>query len=241
MLDARFVKRLGAFTLDVAFRAAAGQTTVLVGESGAGKTTILRLLAGLDEAGDGRLTIDEQVWLDTAAGVAVPPWQRDVGYVGQEYALFPHLSIYDNVAFGLRADGQSQAAIRSQVEETLRALGIHELAHRMPRQLSGGQQQRSALARALVLRPRVLLLDEPLSALDLPTRRAVRTELHNLLRKLPCVTVYVTHSPAEALAFGDQLVVLDGGRVAQRGSRDDVLRDPRSPLVAELMEGHPPG
>jgi molybdate transport system ATP-binding protein len=121
------------------------------------------------------------------------------------------------------------------VEEALRLVGIPELAGRMPHQLSGGQQQRAALARALVLSPRLLLLDEPLSSLDLQTRRVVRVELRALLKRLPCITVYVTHSPVEALVFGDHLVVMDGGRVSQAGSREELLRSPRSPFVAELV------
>ena len=121
------------------------------------------------------------------------------------------------------------------VDEALGLVGIPELAGRMPRQLSGGQQQRAALARALVLSPRLLLLDEPLSSLDLQTRRVVRVELRGLLQRLPCVTVYVTHSPVEALVFGDQIVVLEEGRVAQAGSREELLRHPRSPFVAELI------
>jgi molybdate transport system ATP-binding protein len=143
--------------------------------------------------------------------------------------------VYQNVAFGLRAVGVRGSDIRRQVEETLDLLGIAPLIDRPSPQLSGGQQQRVALARALVLSPRLLLLDEPLSSLDLQTRRAVRGELRGLLTRLPCVTVYVTHSPVEALVFGEQIVVLEGGRVAQAGSREELLRRPRSTFVAELI------
>lgn len=235
MLDVRLAKRRGQFDLDIAFSAPARSTTVLIGESGAGKTSVLRLLAGLDQPDQGHVTVDGTVFADTTAGIAVPSWCRDIGYVSQDYALFPHLSVYENVAFGLRSAGCPRRAIRPQVEEALQLAGVIELGRRMPGQLSGGQQQRTALARALALRPRVLLLDEPLSALDLQTRRVVRTELRRLLRTLPCTTVYVTHSAVEALVFGDQLIVLDQGRIVQTGSRDDLLRYPRSRLVAELM------
>jgi molybdate transport system ATP-binding protein len=235
VLDARLVKRRDAFALDVAFEAPAGSTTVMVGESGAGKTSVLRLLAGLDRLDGGHVTLDGVPYAEAASGLHVPPWQRDVGYVAQDYALFPHLSVYENVAFGLRAGGTAARRIRQMVDEALGLVGIPELAGRMPRGLSGGQQQRAALARALVLGPCVLLLDEPLSSLDIQTRRVVRVELRGLLQRLPCVTIYVTHSPIEALVFGDRVVVLDEGRVAQAGSREELLRHPRSPFVAELI------
>ncbi|MEO6056582.1 MAG: ABC transporter ATP-binding protein [Gemmatimonadales bacterium] len=235
MLDARLVKRRDAFALEVAFRSPAGGTTVVVGESGAGKTTVLRLLAGLDRLDDGFVTVGGEHYADAERGLHVPSWCRNIGYVAQDYALFPHLSVRENVAFGLRAGGLPRRRIRPMVEEALALVGIPELAGAMPTRLSGGQQQRVALARALVLSPRLLLLDEPLSSLDLQTRRAVRVELRALLRRLPCVTVYVTHSPVEALVFGDQVVVLDGGRVAQAGSREELLRRPRTPFVAELV------
>jgi molybdate transport system ATP-binding protein len=235
VLDARLAKRRAPFALDVAFQATAGSTTVLVGESGAGKTSALRLLAGLDRLDDGFVALGGERYADAALRLHLPAWQRDIGYVAQDYALFPHLSVFENVAFGLRAVGVERGRLRTLVEEALELLSIAGLAGRPSMQLSGGQQQRVALARALVLSPRLLLLDEPLSALDLQTRRAVRGELRALLKRLPCVTVYVTHSPVEALVFGDQIVVLEQGRVAQAGSREDLLRRPRSPFVAELV------
>jgi len=235
VLATRFASRRGALELEVAFTAAPGATTVLVGESGAGKTSTLRILAGLDPAERGHVALDEEVWLDSETGRWVPAWERDVGYVSQDYALFPHLSVVDNIAFGLEAQRLSSATTRERVEAAMQQVGIATLGDRRPGQLSGGQQQRVALARALVLRPRLLLLDEPLSALDLKTRRQVRTELRWILKGLSCITIYVTHSPLEALLFGDQIVVLHHGRVSQHGSRDELLRYPRSRYVAELM------
>jgi molybdate transport system ATP-binding protein len=235
VLDAHLGRQRGSFSLDVAFQARDGTTSVLVGESGAGKTSALRLLAGLDRLDAGFVRLGGEPYADADAGWHLPAWQRDVGYVAQDYALFPHLSVFENVAFGLRAAGAERRRIRPRVEEALGLVGIGELASRRSHQLSGGQQQRAALARALVLSPRLLLLDEPLSSLDLQTRRAVRGELRDLLHRLPCVTVYVTHSPVEALVFGDQIVVLEQGRVAQAGPREELLRRPRSPFVAELI------
>jgi molybdate transport system ATP-binding protein len=235
VLDLQVVSRRGEFELDVAFEAPAGATTVIVGESGAGKTSILRLAAGLDQPIRGRIRLDGVAYAEPEAGIALPAWRRDVGYVAQDYALFPHLTVAQNVAFGLEAAGVARGAITSRVAGVLRRTGIPELGPRRPASLSGGQQQRAALARALVLDPRLLLLDEPLAALDLQTRRQVRSELRDLLRALGCVTLYVTHSPLEALLFGDRIVVVEAGRVSQIGTRDDLLRHPRSRYVAELM------
>jgi len=208
---------------------------VLVGESGAGKTTVLKLLAGLDRLDGGAIRLDEAIYADAATGRHLPAWQRDIGYVAQDYALFPHLTAAENVAFGLRAGGVGRRAATARAMEALERADVAELGGRMPAELSGGQRQRVALARALVLDPRLLLLDEPLSALDVQTRRAMRVELRELLRRLSCTTIYVTHSSLEAVVFGDQIVVLDGGRVAQAGTRDELLRHPRSAFVAELV------
>ena len=235
MLDFQVVSHRGEFELDVGFRAPAGATTVIVGESGAGKTSILRLAAGLDHPDAGHIRLDGEVYADTAAGVAVPAWRRDVGYVAQDYALFPHLTVAENVAFGLKRTSARAGRDRIAGGRGPGRTGIAGLGAATPAMLSGGQQQRAALARALVLDPRLLLLDEPLAALDLQTRRQVRGELRHLLRAFGCVTLYVTHSPLEALLFGDRIVVVEAGRISQVGTRDDLLRHPRSRYVAELM------
>jgi molybdate transport system ATP-binding protein len=235
VLELRVVSRRGEFELDVAFDAPDGATTVIVGESGAGKTSLLRIAAGLDRPAAGRIVLDGAVYADTEAGFHLPAWRRELGYLSQDYALFPHLTVAENVAFGLRAAGVPRAEIEPRVLAALQRTGVAGLARRKPPTLSGGQQQRAALARALVLKPRLLLLDEPLAALDLQTRRQVRGELRSLLRELGTTTLYVTHSPLEALLFGDRIVVLEGGRISQIGDRDDLLRHPRSRYVAELV------
>ena len=233
MLTASVVRRKGAFTLDAALDAASRSVHVLVGESGSGKTTFLRLLAGLERPDAGRIELDGAVW--AGDGVCVPAPRRAVGWVAQDYALFPHLSAAGNVAFGLAAQGVPAREVTARVAAALERLSVADLAGRRPGELSGGQQQRVAMARALVLEPRLLLLDEPLSALDVQTRRTVRGELRRLLAELPCTTVYVTHSPAEALAFGERITVLEAGRVSQSGTRDDLMRHPRSRYVAEFL------
>ena len=228
MLAVRVAKHLGGLDLAVELLVRPGETTVVVGESGAGKSTLLRLVAGLARPDQGRIAVDDRPWCDTTAGVDVPAWRRSVGFVFQDYALFPHLTVRDNVGFGLRGLGVPAGDARRRAGAMLERLGVGELAARAVAGLSGGQQQRVALARALVLDPAVLLLDEPLSALDLRTRRAVRGELRRLLRGLPCRTLYVTHNPVEAMFFGERLAVLERGRITQTGTRDDLLLLPRS-------------
>jgi molybdate transport system ATP-binding protein len=175
------------------------------------------------------------VWFDAASRSFVAPEQRAIGYVPQDLALFPHLSVRENVGFGLRASKRSDAAVRERVDALLARFGIPQLADRKPGTISGGERQRVALGRALALEPELLLLDEPFASLDLPTRRGMRGEMRRLLSGLPCVTVFVTHDPMEALAFGDQIAVLEDGRATQVGDRDDLLRHPRSAYVAEFL------
>ncbi len=235
MLQVQAAKRQGEFSLDVSLAVADRSVLVLVGESGAGKTTLLRLLAGLQHPDGGRIVLDGTVLFDGDGGRALPARERPIGYVSQDYALFPHLSVRENVAFGLRAGGMGSQECHPRVHVALDRLGIAELAHRQPHQLSGGQQQRVALARAIVLEPRLLLLDEPLASLDLQARRSIRGELRRVLAELGCITVYVTHSPTEAMALGEQIAVLEGGLISQMGTREDLLRHPRSPYIAEFL------
>ena len=195
----------------------------LVGESGAGKTLTLRLIAGLERPDRGRVTVDGDVYEDVAAGVRRPAHLRHVGYVPQDYALFPHLSVFENVAFGLRAEGARGPDLQRRVDPALARFELTDFRARRPGQLSGGQQQRVALARALVLQPRVLLLDEPLSSLDPRTRGSVREELARLLFGLSCATLYVTHDHHEARAIASQALVLSAGRAARSGPPERVL------------------
>jgi len=231
-LDVRIGKRLGDFALDVAWSAGEG-VAVLFGPSGAGKTVTLQCLAGLLRPDSGRIVVGGRVVFDAAAGVDLPPQARRVGYVFQGYALFPHLSVQDNVAFGLRH--RPRAERQRRAEEVIERLGLGGLEHRRPRQLSGGQRQRVALARALATDPALLLLDEPLSALDEPTRRALRDELRDLLATWGTPTVLVTHDFPEAYRLADRIVVYEQGRVIQDAPRSELLWRPASEAVARIM------
>jgi molybdate transport system ATP-binding protein len=227
--------RAGSFVLDAALAVEAGEIVAVLGPNGAGKTTLLRALAGLAGVQRGTITVGEIVWAYAARDVFVPPERRPIGYVFQNYRLFPHLTVRDNVAFAARSHGESKRAARMHAQVWLERLGLGELAGRSPRELSGGQAQRVALARALAARPSLLLLDEPLAALDAQTRLDVRTELRRHLRDFDGPTVLVTHDPLEAMVLADRLVVLEGGRVVQQGSPAEVARRPATEYTAKLV------
>jgi molybdate transport system ATP-binding protein len=235
VLDVHFDATLGTFHIEVTFKADHGQTTVLLGESGSGKTTVLRFLAGLLDADDGWLVLDDELYVDTAQKFSIPAQDRPVGYVFQDYVLFPHLTVFDNVAFGLRMQNVDEKMIEQRVGEVMEQAHLVGYDDRHPKELSGGQQQRVAIARALAMRPQLLLLDESLSALDIQTRHEVEQELHEILDELKLTTVMVSHQYSDALSFGDQIIVLEKGNVIQRGVHADLLRHPRSGYVAEMV------
>ncbi|MFE6490678.1 ABC transporter ATP-binding protein [Streptomyces sp. NPDC057748] len=228
-LDARLVVDRGAFRLDVALAVAPGEVVALLGPNGAGKTTALRALAGLTPLTGGHLRLDGTTLEHT------PPESRPVGVVFQDYLLFPHLTALDNVAFGPRCQGATKAEARAQAAEWLDRLGLADHTGAKPRRLSGGQAQRVALARALATRPRLLLLDEPLAALDARTRLEVRTQLRRHLAEFEAVAVLVTHDPLDAMVLADRLVVVEHGEVVQEGSPADIARHPRTDYIAQLV------
>ncbi len=228
-LDAHLVVDRGSFRLDVTLTAAPGDVLALLGPNGAGKTTALRALAGLTPLTDGHVRLDD-LELDR-----LPPEARPVSVVFQDYLLFPHLSALDNVAFGPRCQGASRAVAREQAAELLDRMGLAEHAAAKPRQLSGGQAQRVALARALATQPRLLLLDEPLAALDARTRLEVRAQLRRHLADFDAVAVLVTHDPLDAMVLADRLVVIENGRAVQEGTAADIARHPRTDYVAQLV------
>ncbi|MET8649777.1 ABC transporter ATP-binding protein [Nocardia aurea] len=224
----------GHFALELPLTVAPGEVIALLGPNGAGKTTALRALSGLVALTGGHLRVGEHTW-DAPPSVFVPAERREIGVVFQDYLLFAHLSALDNVAFGLRARGHRKARAREQAAASLARVGLADYMHRKPRALSGGQAQRVALARALVTAPRLLLLDEPLAALDAGTRLHVRSDLSHHLREFPGYTVLVTHDPLDAMVLADRLVILENGAIVQQGAPAEVAAAPRSDYVADLM------
>jgi molybdate transport system ATP-binding protein len=224
-----------SFTLDVDLSADAGQTVALLGPNGAGKTTALRALAGLQRLTAGRIELDGQILDDPRAGVLVATERRPIAVVFQDYLLFGHLSALENVAFGLRARGVDRRTARRRASDWLARVGLADHVASRPRALSGGQAQRVALARAMITQPRLLLLDEPLAALDAGTRVSVRAELRRELAGYPGVALLVTHDPLDAMVLADRLVILEDGRAVQQGTPTEVAQHPRTEYVARLV------
>lgn len=234
MLSFHVKKQLREFALQIEFDARPGETLVIIGPSGCGKTTTLNLIAGLVSPDEGRIAVNGTVYLDSAARISVPADKRGVGYVFQDFALFPHLTVAENVAYPLQARRRPRHEVTAKVDEVLALLGISHLKTRRPPRLSGGERQRVALARAIACDAKILLLDEPLGSLDAQTRNHVRGELQRMLRLVGRITVMVTHDYVDALTFGDRICVLDKGRVLQIGTREELLLRPKSRFVAEL-------
>jgi molybdate transport system ATP-binding protein len=235
MLDADIQLRLSRLNLDTAFTVASGEVLALLGPNGSGKSTTLRALMGLLPLAGGRVVLDGTVLEDPAQRVKLPPENRPIGLMFQDYLLFPHLSAVENVAFGLRAKGTDKKAAREKATETLARLGLDGLAEARPGSMSGGQQQRVAMARALVTEPKLLLLDEPLAALDVSTKTDVRRLLREVLRRSDAANVLVTHDLLDAVALGDRMVVIQDGGIVQTGTPAEVTARPRSQYVADLV------
>jgi iron(III) transport system ATP-binding protein len=223
---------------NISFEVAAGEFYTLLGPSGCGKTTTLRSVAGLEQPSSGRMTILDQVIFDAAEGIFLPANRRRLGMVFQSYAVWPHMSVFDNTAFPLRMLPRPRwggAAIRQRVMRSLETMGLAAFADRSAAQLSGGQQQRLALARALVAEPRLILLDEPLSNLDAQLREQMRSELRRLQKDIGVTAVYVTHDQSEALALSDRIAVMRNGRIAQIGTPQQIYHQPSNAFVASFV------
>jgi iron(III) transport system ATP-binding protein len=231
------VKRYGATAVvdGISFTVARGEFFTLLGPSGCGKTTTLRLLAGLEIPDAGEITLNGRCLSAPARGIMVPIDKRQMGMVFQSYAIWPHLSVFENVAFPLRVRREPKAAIDRRVREALELVGLGGFEQRGATELSGGQQQRVALARSIVYTPALLLLDEPLSNLDVKLREQMRRELHALHRRLDLAVVYVTHDQAEALALSDRIAVVNHGRLEQVGTPVDVYERPSTPFVGDFL------
>ena len=213
----------------------AGEVVALLGPSGSGKTTLLRAIAGLETPYRGSIGIGDHVFFDAGRDVELPAEERGLGLVFQSYALWPHRTVFENVAYGLKLRGVSTTEIKARVEKTLAQIGLAHLAARYPHQLSGGQQQRVAIARALVYEPPVILLDEPLSNLDAKLREEARAWLRTLIVTLGLSAIHVTHDQVEAMAIADRIVLLDAGVIAQEGSPTTLYNEPATLFAAEFM------
>ena len=224
-------KRFGDFVAleDVSVTLPTGQLTALLGPSGGGKSTLLRIIAGLDKADEGTVTIEG------IEATKLPPQKRNVGFVFQHYAVFKHMTVAKNVAFGLEIRKRNKEEIAHRVDELLRLVHLQQFSHRLPSQLSGGQRQRMALARALAVEPKVLLLDEPFGALDAKVRKELRDWLRRLHDEVHVTTVFVTHDQEEALEVADEIVVINDGRVEQIGSPDDLYDHPANDFVMGFL------
>jgi iron(III) transport system ATP-binding protein len=220
-----------------------GEVVALLGASGSGKTTLLRSVAGLEVPSRGRITIGDSVLYDGARGIDMPVEKRSLGLVFQSYALWPHRTVFENVAYGLRLRGTGKSSLEQRVSEALANLGLRDLADRLPHQLSGGQQQRVAIARALVYNPPVVLMDEPLSNLDAKLREEARAWLRELIVKLHISALVVTHDQTEAMAMSDRILLLNSGRIEQQGTPEEMYSRPLTQFTAEFMgsNNHLPG
>jgi molybdate transport system ATP-binding protein len=234
MLDADIQLRLGKFSLDAAFGVAPGEVVALLGPNGSGKSTVLKALTGLLPLAGGRVELDGAVLEDPATRTKVPPEKRPVALMFQDYLLFPHLSALENVAFGLRSTGTGKDSARRRAADALAQVGLSDHAGKRPGAMSGGQQQRVAMARALVTQPKLLLLDEPLAALDVSTKTDVRRLLRANLRNSGAANILVTHDLLDAVALGDRMIVIENGTVVQEGTPAEVTGRPRSRYVADL-------
>jgi iron(III) transport system ATP-binding protein len=219
----------------VSLKVPAGEVVALLGPSGSGKTTLLRAVAGLEVPHGGSIGIGDRVFFDAARKIELPAEQRGLGLVFQSYALWPHRTVFDNVAYGLKLRNTPAAEIKTRVEKTLSQIGLGHLGARYPHQLSGGQQQRVAIARALVYEPPVILLDEPLSNLDAKLREEARAWLRTLIVTLGLSAIHVTHDQVEAMAIADRIVLLDSGLIAQEGSPTALYNEPATLFTAEFM------
>jgi iron(III) transport system ATP-binding protein len=230
-------KRLGENDIlkGVSFDLRKGEVVALLGPSGSGKTTLLRAIAGLDHPDRGRIALGDRVLYDSATGAAVSPEKRGLGLVFQSYALWPHKTVFENVAYPLRLRNVPAAEIRTRALAALRDIGLTGMGDRYPHQLSGGQQQRVALARAIVYDPALLLLDEPLSNLDAKLREEARVWLRELIERLHISAVCVTHDQVEALAIADRVLLLDRGRIEQEGTPEEMYGEPATLFSAEFM------
>lgn len=237
MLNVTVTKKLRDFTLDIAnFNVADGETLALLGENGAGKSTVLRIIAGLLKPEAGRISTNEIVYFDAEAKINLPPEMRNIGYMFQNYALFPHMTAEDNIAYGLKMKNLPATEVKDRVATLCHNMGITDIANQPVTRLSGGQRQRVALARALAPSPDVLLLDEPLAALDVKTQESMRRELSSVIKTAGIPCILVTHSITDALSMANRLSIIEHGKIIDSGTPEDVLRSAKSSFVSSFAD-----
>ncbi len=237
MLKASFARPLRDFALDVTdFAVQDGETLALIGENGAGKSTVLKIIAGLLKPDTGTITLNETVLYSQEKKISLSPEDRNIGYMFQNYALFPHMTAAENIAFGLKIRNIPKKEIDARIDELTTRIGISEIADQLVTRLSGGQRQRTALARALAPRPDLLLLDEPMAALDVRTQEQMRRELASVIRTegIPCILV--THSVVDALAIADRIAVIERGKIIADGSPEEIIHNPAHGFVSSFSE-----
>ncbi len=235
MLTVDVAKRLRDFNLEVAFEVRKGEVLVMIGENGAGKSTALNVISGLLTPDRGTITLDDRVLFSDRNRVNIAPERRNIGHLFQSYALFPHLSVFENVAFGLRCRKVPEEAIASRVLSLLEELDMVALSREKASSLSGGQRQRVALARALVLEPDLLLLDEPLAALDVKSRESIRKELKESIAAAGIPAIIVTHHFQDAMVFGNQVCLMENGRITMRGLPADLMRQRENSFISSFF------
>jgi molybdate transport system ATP-binding protein len=233
MLEVDVSKTLRGVKLATSFKIDHGETLMLIGENGCGKTTLLNMIAGLTLPDSGEIVLSGRILFDAEDGINLPPEERNIGYVFQNYALFPHMSVYDNVAFGLRTRRLSKTEVEEKVNRQLKDAGLWDLRNSKASKISGGEKQRVALARALITKPRLLLLDEPLAALDIKRRALMRKELKTIINEYDVPSIIVTHDLRDVLGIGDKVCLLEEGRIAFLGKAEEVLneKDPSGPSI----------
>ncbi len=237
MFSIHAVRQLRDFTLDIALSIEQGETLVLIGENGAGKSTVLNLISGILTPDQGEIVLGERMLFSSERRINIPTEHRNIGHLFQAYALFPHMTVAENVAFGLQCRKVPKAEAAASVAERLDAMRLSDLADVNASRLSGGQRQRVALARALVLEPELLLLDEPLAAVDMRARGAMRKELREQIQNADIPCIVVTHTPRDVLELGDRLCLIEGGKVAADGAPEEVLGMRDNGFIASFVEG----
>lgn len=238
MLTAQIRKKLRDFELNIEFTVQSGEVLVLLGENGSGKSTVLNLLAGLSVPDEGEVILNDRILFSNTTSVSLLPEERNIGYVFQNYALFPHMTVFENIAFGLRVRKKTSEEIKEKINQVLRDLGIHNLKGEWVLNLSGGQRQRVALARALVIQPDLLLLDEPLTALDQASKEKIRVELREQLVYSRQPAILVTHSLKDAIVIGDRVIMLQQGRSIWTGRPVDLKSGTGEPDLSEFKNDY---